>query len=290
MLFIQKYLLVFIAALSTLAIMSCGIKEEAIKEAESRITLLDSKGVPDSLLSEAKVQVFQATTKKQLGESAGAKRALDSAITLLNAAETAFAATMQNYKPIVDSMRSNFEQRKKGLTGLQLRAADSLLMVITALSAKNDWAGAHDKGVEVDSAMNQLQKDEQVAAQTRPKLLGTWLGADTYKGKGASFVEKKSFSFSSDGKVQIVETKKGQSSEYLKEDWEFRSSGRYDLKGDTIFVFIEREQSPRQIYWDLKGKEWVKNERAPYDSTISAGKKDRFMTYAFMKENLKKNR
>jgi hypothetical protein len=35
-------------------------------------------------------------------------------------------------------------------------------------------------------------------------------------------------------------------------------------------------------------KEWVKTDKPPYDSAITSGKKDRYMTFDFLKGNFKK--
>jgi hypothetical protein len=72
-----------------------------------------------------------------------------------------------------------------------------------------------------------------------------------------------------------VESKEGQSGTYLKEDWEFQSSGTYDFKGDTIMLSITRFASVRQDFERIHMKDgnavWVKEPQPRYDSTITNG-------------------
>ena len=59
-------------------------------------------------------------------------------------------------------------------------------------------------------------------------------------------LEKKIFTFNKDGSAKFVESKKGQSSPALKEDWEFNSWGRWELIGDTVYLSVNRFKAVRQ--------------------------------------------
>jgi hypothetical protein len=160
--------------------------------------------------------------------------------------------------------------------------------VIASLVVKNLWPEARDACIGLDTILNALKKDETLAKELRPQIVGAWISTQKYKDKGVDALEKKTFKFSADGNVEMTEEMKGQTSPNRKEDWKFFSSGTYDIKGDTALIFVKREKCEKQIYWYLKGKAWDKTEKKPYDSLYTDGRKDRFVTYTYLKENFKK--
>jgi len=99
-------------------------------------------------------------------------------------------------------------------------------------------------------------------------------------------MEKKVFIFNKDGSAKLVESKKGQSSQVLKEDYEFNSYGTYDLLGDTIMIFIKRFASVKQNFEnqvDKNGKKvWETQKQPTYDSTITDGSQDRWIPFTEM--------
>ena len=112
---------------------------------------------------------------------------------------------------------------------------------------------------------------------------------DNFVGHGAV---QKIFTFGRDNKVTLIEKKKGQSGPFLREDWEFRSWGTYDMFGDTIHLFINRFASVRQnfqrLYVEKEGdkitkKTWKNEPQETYDSLITDGSQDRYITYPDLK-------
>jgi hypothetical protein len=271
----------------------CGVSEKKLKDAEQRMQTLQDNGVPDSLLTEARVLVSQSRTSKKLGNGMGAKTQYDSAMTILAKAEGNYGATTTELKPSVEAIRKSLGDKKLNLSGVILKEADSLLAVIDALINTNKWPDAKVKCQEVAAIFTGLEKDQQLAKEVKPKLAGVWSGSQAIKEDGANAVEKKQFTFAADGKIDIVEERSGATTPSFKEDWKFQSSGTYDVKGDTILIAITKEKCLKQVYQHLKEKgkkkEWVKVEKAPYDSVITGGKKDRYMTFEFLKGTFKKN-
>ena len=135
--------------------------------------------------------------------------------------------------------------------------------------------------------MPSLLEQEEHAAKFTKALIGTWVG-EREPGGGFKAVERKEFRFQNDGTVSINEKMKGQTDPYLKEDWQFLSWGTWKIKGDTAFINITREKCARQIFWNKKDGKWEKKVQPTYDSTITGGIKDRYMTWEFMQEELKK--
>ncbi len=270
----------------------CGVSEKKLKDAEQRMESLQHNGVPDSLLTEAKVLIVQARTAKQLGNGMGAKANFDSAMSILTKAESGYGATTAEIRPFVESLRKTLGEKKLSFSGSILKQADGLLAHADSLITGNKWPEAKVKLMEDDTVFVSLAKCVALAKELRPKLVGTWAGSVAIKEDGAKAVEKKSFSFGADGKVAVVEERTGLTNPSLKEDWKFESWGTWDLVGDTILIAVTREKCDKQIYLNLKesGKkqDWVKTEKPPYDSTITGGKKDRYITFDYLKSGFKK--
>lgn len=271
-----------------LILSGCGPSEKKLVEGESRIEALASKGVPDSILSGAKVHIYQARTQNKLGNTTGAGNHYDSMLTLLESAETWYAKTMEELKPVIDAKQKEYAEKKNELSGMQLEVLNERVTVIDSFVKMNWLLQAKWKSDKLDSIMAGLIEDEATVKKLRPKLIGTWKRVD----REGNAVRKERFTYKKDGSFQGVEEKKGQSSEVLKEDWKFISSGTFDLKGDTIYMFIEKEKCPRQVYWNYKqkgGKKfWEKFQAPTYDSTITDGKKDKFVTYEYLKKFYRK--
>ncbi len=275
------------SAIATLTI-SCGVSSKKLEAAEKQIEALKQQGVADSLLSEARVLLVQAKTAKQLGNGSGAKSNYDSLESLLSKAASKFGSATAELKPQVEAIRQSVAQKKLGLTGMHLKEADSLIAALDVIIAKNDWPSAKEQAVSLDTAINLLIKNEQLSKEIKPKLVGLWTNTTKHKEEGVNAIEKKTFVFSKDGKVSISEEMNGQTNPSLKEDWKFQSQGTYDVKGDTVFMFISHEKCLKQTYQNLKGKTWVKKDMPTYDSTITNGKKDRYMAFDYIKETFQK--
>jgi hypothetical protein len=288
----ERWRLLIIAVCCVVAaiIAGCGVSAKKLNAAEQRIAALQQKGVPDSLLTEARVLLVQSRTAKQLGNGIGAKSQYDSLEKLLATAEASYGATTGQLKPGVEAMRKTLADKKLNLTGAHLKEADSLCALLDATIAKNDWVSAKEEAAMIDIAVNSLVKNEQTAKEIKPKVVGSWNSTEVIKNKEdkSNAVEKKSFTFAPDGKLDITEERNGQTNETLKEDWKFQSWGTYSLKGDTILMNITREKCMKQVYQNLKKNQWVKFEKPPYDSTVTNGKKDRYMAFDYLKANFKK--
>jgi hypothetical protein len=283
----RSFIFAFIC-LGLIPLSGCGVSQKKLNEAEARIKALQGQGVPDSLLSEAQVQLAQARSSIKVGDAVSAKRQFDSVQVLIAKASGSFESSTKELKPAVESLKKGISARKAELSGLQLKYVDSMLTVVDAFAAKGQWAEAKANCSQLDSEMPNLLKDEQLTKMAREALVGTWINTTNHKEDGVKAVEKKSFTFKADGSLKLVEEMKGQTAPNRKEDWLFESTGTYQLKGDTALLSITREKCPRQSYWFLKGSKWAKSDKPTYDSTITDGRKDRFVTYAYIKETFKK--
>lgn len=289
---LRNNLWILVSALAVFIVFNgCGVSQKKLDEAQSRIKALGDKGVPDSLLTEAKLFLFKANGAKKTGNTAIAKREMDSMMIYLERAEAECEATMKKLKPYVDSMRISIKKRKEGLAGLQLKFADSIVTFIDSFTNKDWLRQARDKCVMIDTLLPQLHKDEKAAIKVKPKMVGAWVSSRVPK-RGYKAVETRKFTFKKDGKFEAVEEMNGQTHEFLKEYWKFLSWGKWMMKGDTAMIFIEREKCTKQTFWNYKEKDgrkqWVKTDAPTYDTTLTSGSKDRYMTYGYLRENFKK--
>jgi hypothetical protein len=152
---------------------------------------------------------------------------------------------------------------------------------------------AQTEVAKVLAVMPSLKTAQGLADKTKPLLFGKWKDVHTVKADEGNFkyTETTFYDFKKDGTFEGNEERKGQSSQFFKEDWEFLSWGTYDLKGDTVFLFVTREKCPRQVYTQLnvKDNKWVEQKKTTYDSTITDHGKDKSIPFTYLKQNFKKS-
>ncbi|HEX7510252.1 MAG TPA: hypothetical protein VF335_03055 [Chitinivibrionales bacterium] len=267
---------------------ACSVSQKTLDDGQKRIDALKAKGVPDSSLSTALVYLFQAKDANQRGNKGLAHMSADSMQILVAQAEAAYNENLTKKKPDIDALVLSLTQAKSKLSGLQVKKLDSALKVIDGFNQKN-WIYQVEANANaaVKSLLPQLQFNENRAAELRTRLPGSWTCINKSKSdedKAVNAVEKKIFSYSKDGKCKLVETKKGQSSPVLKEDWEFASYGTYDLLGDTVFMFINRFQCVKQNFENMTMKDgkkkWELKKEPTYDSAITDGSQDRWIPFS----------
>jgi hypothetical protein len=281
-------------ALSVIMVAGCSVSQKAIDDAQKRIDLLKAKGVPDSSLSEAVKYLYGASYAKQKDEKSTAHRSLDSARILIAQAEALYSENMVKMKPFTDSLVGVLTNAKTRFTGMQAKKIDSAMGVVSDFMAKNWIYQVEDNARKAVRMITQLTFNEDRAKEVKDRLPGEWVCTNVTKSeadKAINAVEKKIFTFFKDGKAKLVETKKGQSSKNLKEDWEFQSSGTYDCLGDTVFIFVDRFASVRQNFEALNEsagkKTWEKKKEPTYDSLITDHSQDRWVPFEEMKQDFK---
>lgn len=291
----KKFVFFGVCLVAMATMIGCSVSKARLDNAESRIEALRAKGVPDSSLSRAVVFLYQARDAKQRGNAGLAKMSGDSMGILIAQAEAQYSDDMKRLRPFLESSKAAIAKEKTALSGLQLKEVDSLVAVIDSFARINWLLQAEAVTRDLLGRMNRLKFDEGRVKELRPRLTGTWVCTQRTKNKvvpEVNAIETKTFTFGSNGKTNLTEKKKGQSTAFFKEDWEFVSSGEYDLKGDTICLFINRFKAVRQHFWDLKEKDgrqqWVRTVHPSYDSTITDGSQDRYITFQDLKEDFSK--
>ncbi len=292
----MKKAISILSFLALVFLVGCGISDEKLDAANLRLDELLNKGLPDSLVSPAKVSLYAATESKKRGRSGEAKLDYTKGVAALDVAEAALEKAVTEKKPkVLADYSSNKEDVKKNLRGLHLKEADSLLAIVDSLLNISFVYKAENKMLAFDENYKSLKEQQKTADKIKRKVYGTWkyeVQASHSEDKSVNSIEKKVFVFYKNGKATFVEEKKGKSSPFLKEDWKFISKGTWDMKGDTIHVLTNKFACPKQTFWELhpKGnkKTWVKKNQPTYDSTVTDGSQDRFITLADLKEDYKR--
>lgn len=292
----KKLLILSLFVIPLFFIFSCSVSQKTINNAEKRIETLKSKGVPDSSLSRALVFLFQAKDSKKRGNRGLARMSGDSMLIIIAKAEDDYKRNMDRLKPWSRNQRQTLVNGASGLTGLHKQCADSIVAIIDSFININWLYQAESQINYFKKYLSHLILEEETAKELRPKVFGRWICTNIIKhseDKTVHAVEKKTFSFNRDGKVKLIEEKKGKSTPFFKEDWQFLSWGEFKLKGDSIYLLIDRFKAVKQNFWDLKQdekgkKEWIKNEAETYDSTITDGSQDRYIIYNDLIKDFKK--
>lgn len=291
--------LTLVTGAAVVLVVGCGggVDQKALDDMQKRIDLLKSKGVPLDKMTEARVFLDEAKTNLEKRNNAPAKKAADSAKVYLAKAESFYQQEVAGLGPKIDAAKSTAVKAKEELSGYQVRKIDSIVGVVDSLR-KMDWLlQANNVAQDLVKLIPFLREDESKAKKIQAKLPGEWTFTEKDKSVEApnvNAVTTKSFKFG-DAKsrsVFLLEKKLGYSSAYLHEDWEFQSWGKYDFKGDTIMLEINRFKIAKQRFKRLHkidGKDVWKDEPQPeYDSVIRDGSQDRSITYADLTEDFKK--
>ncbi len=285
---------VLIPALALAAfLVGCGgASKSKMGEIESRIKALTDKGTPDSILANVKVFQYNVAAAQKINNSGQARKYTDSMLAAIIVAEKWYEDAMVQDKAFLDSKGAELKGRKAKLSGLPLKSADSVFAIIDSLTKLNWLVPARTKMEKLDTLMAELEKSEKLSIEIRKKVIGKWGDAHWVKPEEANYkaLDKRIYKFTKDMKFEGDESMKGQTTEFMKEDWQFLSWGTYDIKGDTIFIAVNREKCPRQIFtqWHIKEKKWIEGKKPTYDSTITNGAKDRFILFSDLKETFKK--
>ncbi|MBD3239504.1 MAG: hypothetical protein GF331_02890, partial [Chitinivibrionales bacterium] len=263
------------AVLVVVALVSggCGVSDGKLATIDSRIDSLSQMGVPDSILTEPKIQLAEARGYKKAANMAQAARCADSATLLLDQAQQWYDQQMEKLRPEIASVKKAINEEKEKLSGPNLREADSLIAVADSFAAMDWLFQARQKLAVLEEMMPVLLESEKTGEKLRPKIVGSWREVVRPDGIGSTSVLKTTYTFNRDGSMTFSESKKGQSNETLKEDWAFTSWGNWEMKGDTVLLNVEREKCHKQVYETLVAKDgkpsWKRSEGPAYDSTFT---------------------
>jgi len=288
--FFKGMFVLFVVSIVTMSITGCK-RGPTVEEVDARIKALLEKGVPDSVVADAKIAWYNVTTGQKTNNSTLIRKYSDSMAIGIEKAEKWYNEAMTSYKPYLENLKKTLVEKKSNLTGLHLKTADSVLAICDSFININWLVQAKAKMDKLDTLMPALLDNEKKASEIRKLIVGNWIDAHILQAEDQPYKAKsiKTFSFGKDGKFESSEELVGQTTPFMKEDWKFISWGNYDFKGDTIMLSINREKCPKQIFTQLWVKEnkWKKDVKPTYDSTFTQPKIES-ITYKTLKEEFKK--
>jgi hypothetical protein len=286
-------------ALVACMVAACSVSDRALANADKRISTLKAKGVPDSALSPCLVYLYQARESKKAHQAGDSRAGAKMLRIELAKAEALYRDNIAGLKPSVDSLIAVIHAAKSKYDGLELKKVDSLLAVVDSFIGINWLLQANTKALEIANRIPQFNFDSDRAKEIRPRIVGEWVCANKTVGKenkDVNAVERKIFIFEKDGTGKLIENKKGQSGPYLREDWEFDSWGKWDVNGDTVRLFINRFAAVRQNFTRMyledggKKKSWRNEPQPTYDSLITDGSQDRYVTFSDLQADFTQTR
>ncbi len=295
----KKWLVLYALLCFVVSMVACSVSESVLDNADKRLKALKSKGVPDSVLSQPRVHLYQAREckrKSAWGEAHDAAKLMKKELVK---AESYYRNKVSKLKPSVDSLRAIIQKARQNYTGIELKKFDSLGTIVDSF-AKIDWLlQSYAKAKELVGLIAHFNDDAATAKKLRDSIPGEWVCTQQDKStenKDINAVARKVFTFEKNGKAKFVESKKGQSGPYCKEDWEFVSNGTWDVNGDTIHIFVNRFAAVRQVFERMyieqggKKKTWRKEPKPTYDSTITDGSQDRFISFKDLNEDFEQTK
>lgn len=287
-----------VAGLTALALVAgCGVSPKRLERAQARIDALKEKGVPDSSLARPTVFLYQATEEMKRGSRGPAREAADSMEILIAEAESFYNDHVAQLGTAVEQMKADARSQTSELTGLQKMKFDSVTALVDSFVSIGWLLQAEARAKDLVALVPRLKFDNERAEELRPRVPGTWVCTEKKNSKEIKEInatKEQIFRFNTNGTVKFTQKEWGQQSQTMKVSYEFINYGTWDLAGDTIRLMIDRFRRKREqaetMFYDPKThkKRWEKEVKAPFDSTISDGSQDLFVTFSDLKEDFSK--
>ncbi|MCL1945660.1 MAG: hypothetical protein FWF51_00705 [Chitinivibrionia bacterium] len=249
----MKYLIGFCIA-SVLILVGCKSFEDNEKDVSKRLAVLEQKGLPDSLISSARLALSQAQGDKRRNKPTDADKKMKEAISLVKNAEVALQNSLASKPDVVARLNALSEKSNKDFRGLHKKEADSLLAAADSLLKIDYVFKAQNIVSNFENDYAKKLKDQATADSLTLRIVGTWTFLDTAKhseDKNVNAVDRKVFTFKKDGGAYFLGEKKGQTSPYSKIDAKFETFGTWDIKGDVIYITATKFVQHRQSSWQM---------------------------------------
>ena len=259
----MKHLIWVSCLAAILFLVGCKSFDERVVEVNERLSVLENKGLPDSVVSPARLALTSAQGNNARNRGGEANKDLKKAETAVANAEEFLENTLNTKKPeVVARFNKIVKNVDNDLRGLHRKDADVVLNQIDSLLKINFVFKAEKIINQFEKDYKKMTRAQFLADSLRPKINGsTWTFMETTKNtedKNVNATEKKVFKFNKDGSSYFVEQKSGQSTPYLKEDWKFETWGTWDMKGDTVHVIATKFTQHKQTFWQFNEltKKW----------------------------------
>ncbi|KMQ50926.1 hypothetical protein CHISP_2068 [Chitinispirillum alkaliphilum] len=267
----------------------CGQKITT-EEAEARIAQLRERGVPRSEMTKISMYLNHMKTAQSIGNSREHRQYQDSLYNALNEFEDRMEILLEESALVIDSLRVAVAEKKKPLKEMHLEKAKELLGDIDSLIEIPMPLAARSRLTQFKQQLDTLLEMQNLADSLRRHVVGAWVMEQESPDPRFDVVKRQEIHFRPDGSLYIMKRSRGRTSETTREDWEFQSEGTWKLRGDMAFKFIERDKRVRYNfrYLDQETNRWITETQPPYDSTITDGSMDEFITYETLARDYKR--
>ncbi|MCL2183917.1 MAG: hypothetical protein FWB85_10670 [Chitinispirillia bacterium] len=259
------------------ACLSAGLgcsNKVSVEEGRAKIQELSSRGVPERQMSDLKMYLFNMETAQKTGNSKQYNLYRDSLTVALAEFEVKMGEQLKNADEFMKTTMEAADAKMETLKGLHLQEAQRLRAPVDSVrkieSQKLDARNRVEQfGLEIDT----LAMEQKTADSLRGEFVGVWVMEKESSDAALKMVERTEIHLRADGSLFKMEGRKGQLSADAREDWMFESRGSWDLKGDLVGLYVNKEKRVRQIFEGIDpatGKK-RKESQPPYDSTVNRG-------------------
>jgi len=280
------------AALAAAFCAGCA-KKVSLEEGRAKVQELASKGVPERDMSDIKMYIFNMDMAQKTGNSSSFRIYQDSLTGALVIFEAQMAEKLATAGPFMDSLAAVCDGKVALLNGLHLEAAQKGKKVVDSLRAIESQklyarSRLEDWSIDLDTLIMQ----QKLADSLRGEFVGIWVKEEESPDPRLKRVERTEIHMRKDGTLFIMEGGKGKLDDVSSDDWLIESYGTWDVLGDAAQHYITREKLVRQIYTgiDPQTGKLRTDKKAPYDSTVAKGKKDRFASWDALNKDFKRFR
>ena len=252
----MRYIAYFLVLLALSFLTACQPFEKRESDVRERLTALETKGLPDSVIAPARLALVAAQGNKARNRDGEANKELNKALAAVKNAEEFLEKTLTTKKPeVVARYNALVSETEKSFRGLHRTAADSILQQIDNW-LKIDFVFRAERIIQqFERDLPRMKRAQHLADSIRPIINGSnWRFTETTThahDRNVNAVENKTFRFNRDGTAYFEERKTGQSAPNLRENWRFETWGTWDMKGDTINVIATRFTQHRQEFWQF---------------------------------------
>jgi len=250
----------FTLVMILLLLAGCQSFESTATNVQERLSVLEEKGLPDSLISPIRMSLIAAQGDRRRNRNSDANKNIQKALDAVKNAEEHLERSLTDKKPQVIAKRNELARRAESdFTGLHKKDADSLIAKIDSLLGISFVFQAERVAQQFERDYARMRTAQATADSIRPRVPGTWVFTDTTKhahDKNVNAIERKTFVFNRNGTATLTEEKSGQSAPNLREQWRFQTFGNWDLRGSTIHIFTNRWIGHEQRFWSLNDGKW----------------------------------
>jgi hypothetical protein len=263
---------------------SRGPKMSQITEVVEQVSHYKEAGVPDQITGPAESAINNARNARLQGNGTAARKYYREALKYVEDAEEALETAADSLRPeIVQKLSALDAEAEKHLSGLHLEAYETQKAEVEELLDINHVYRAERSAENLEEELASLREQQEHADSIASKIIGRWVHRDTASSEIHEEIDAitvQTIEFTSDGRARYRNKKDGQINEHEKMFYEFIDKGTYDIKGDTVHIFVDTFETVRKRMEVLRDGEWdTIVDEDPQVEEITDGSQDVPVTY-----------